>query len=450
MCSARRARSRGSEAAWEHVSWLLDWGSLLLLGGCVLAAMAVDAQISRAASITVEVRDAVTQAPLSGINVELGRRHSAGWSLVRFNSTSAVGTVQFSDLSGGTFTLLLQDFTGAYPWCYSPNAFTRAEATLIVLDDATDYTAVADLSPAGHVAGVVTDEAGAPLENIRIHVGHIVDMQGQGGQGWTAADGSFDIGGLLPAPDWKLYFEDTEHEDYIYQWWDSQRFYEDAAPVPIYGGQTTSVAVTMQKSAHIAGVITTRFGLRCRDVAAEAFRLSESGRWESWSGEGCHEDGSFRIFHLPPGKYIVAFWDTDRPDNKRYYPDTALRSQAKVITLGSGETVNLREVVWNDTWRPTPEAPEAEVVDQGEIADVRMRIKDPRPGGPTADVTIKVQTRGGKLVKTVVLPRRAVNRWLHGRFVADLPRGAYRFSVLATDCGGNRQTRPAVNFLRVR
>jgi hypothetical protein len=43
-----------------------------------------------------------------------------------------------------------------------------------------------------------------------------------------------------------------------------------------------------------------------------------------------------------------------------------------------------------------------------------------------------------------------VNTWLHGRFLCDLPRGLYRYSVCARDSGGNRETRPAVNTLRVR
>jgi 5-hydroxyisourate hydrolase-like protein (transthyretin family) len=421
-------------------------GLLVLVICCAVAALVVGAAPARAGSISLHVQDAASGAPIAGIiHVEVGRHHSAGWSLVRFNSTSATGDVQFLNLPAGTYTLLLEDSTDRYPRCFWPLSFTRATATRIVLDDDTDYAGVADMTLAGHIGGVVRDDEGNPLGGISIGAVH----EGQGGSGKTAADGTFDVGGLLPASDYIMCFEDTENEDYIYQWWPDQRFSEDAKHVSVSTGDTTPIEVTMHKSAHFTGVITTRFGVPARNVAVSAFKRTADG-WENWSGECCHTDGTFRIFHLPPGEYRVAFWDTDRYEHKRWYPDTALPSEAKVFTLGPGETMELRDTVWNDTQRPTPSAPDAEVVEQGETADVRMCVRDPRPFGPRADVTIKVRTGKGKLVKTVVLPRRAVNRWLHGRFIADLPRGVYRFSVYVRDSGGNRETRPAVNTLRVR
>lgn len=421
---------------------------VLLLACCAPTALAAGAQPARAASISVQVRAADTLLPLAGIRVDLYQSMPWGWGGDwRYGYSDAVtGGVRFDGLVAGTYVLESRDPASAYASSCWSDAFTRAEAKKIVLAADTVYAADVRMLRAGRVAGVVTDEYGTPLGGISLWVG----MEGQAGTGRTAADGSFDIGGLLPGAAWKLYAEDTENEDYVYQWWDGQRVVEDATPLSVASGQTTTVAVKMLTSAHIDGTITTRFGLPARDVAAQAFRLGDDGRWVAWSGECCHEDGSFRIFHLPAGTYIVAFWDTDRPSHKRYYPDTALRSEATTFTLAAGETIDLHEVVWNDTQRPTPAAPDAEVVDQDETADVRMRVNDPRPFGPRADVTIKVRTRGGKLVKTVVLPRRRVNTWLHGRFLCDLPRGQYRYSVYARDSGGNRETRPAVNTLRVR
>jgi hypothetical protein len=428
-------------------------GLLLLLCSCVLTAMAVAAQTSSAASITVNVRAADTQSPLSGIRVDLYQAMPWGWGGDwRYGFSDALsGSVRFDDLAAGTYTLGLRDATQAYASCYWSDAFTRVEATHIVLDVDAVFTADVELAPAGHIAGVVTDADGAPLEGIYLHAGHIRDMDGQASTGVTAADGSYDLGGLLPADDWVLYLEDVENEDYIYQFWDGARVYEDATQVAVTSGRTTTVDVRMQKSATISGVVTTRLGLPCYRVAVQAFARTESGGWVDVSGVCCDAEGRFTIRQLPPGRYSLAFWSTERfGENRRYYPDTALRSQAKIFTLGYGQAIDLREVVWDDVRKPTPEAPEAETVARGGTAKVLLRVKDPRPGGPTADVTIKVRTRGGKLVQTVVLPRRTVNRWHSGRFVCRLPRGAYRFSVYAVDLGGNRQTRPAVNSLRVR
>ena len=178
-----------------------------------------------------------------------------------------------------TYRLELHDATGAYASCYWSDAFTRAEATHIVLGADTVFTADAELSPAGHIAGVVTDPDGVPLEGIYLHAGHIRDMDGQASTGVTAVDGSYDLGGLLPADDWVLFLEDVENEDYIFQFWDGASVYEDATPVAVTSGQTTTVDVRMQKSATISGVVTTRLGLPCYRVAVQAFARTALGGW---------------------------------------------------------------------------------------------------------------------------------------------------------------------------
>ena len=427
-------------------------GLLFLLLACILTAAAASAPPAPAASITVNVRAADTLLPLSGIRVDLYQAMPWGWGGDwRYGFSDALsGTLRIDGLAAGTYTLELRDATQAYASCYWSDAFTRSEATKIVLADDTAYSADVKLPLAGRIAGVVTDESGTPLKGILVnaHNGH--DSDGQGAGVLTAADGSYAIGGLLAAQNWVLFLEDQENEAYIYEFWSGARVYEDATPVSVGSGQTTTIDVAMRKSATISGVITTRLGLPCQNVVAAVYARTPSGGWVDFSGECCHTDGTFRACQLPPGRYSVAFFSTHALEQKRYYPSTALRSEAKIFTLGYGEAVDLHEVVWNDTSKPTPEAPDAEIVARGSTANVLYRVKDKRPGGPTADVTIKVRTRGGKLVKTVVLPRRKVNRWLSGRFACDLPRGSYVFSVYAVDLGGNRQTRPAVNTLRVR
>ena len=102
-----------------------------------------------------------------------------------------------------------------------------------------------------------------------------------------------------------------------------------------------------------------------------------------------------------------------------------------------------------DTRRPTPRATVRARAVHGRIATLRFKVIDPRPGSPTASVVITIRNAAGRTVKTLRLPRRAVNTALRARFRCTLAPGRYRFSVSATDAAGNRQTTVAGNTMLV-
>ena len=88
-------------------------------------------------------------------------------------------------------------------------------------------------------------------------------------------------------------------------------------------------------------------------------------------------------------------------------------------------------------------------VTRGHKASLAYYIRDARPGSPTADVTIRVRTAAGQLVRKLVESAAPVNKRLVAHFVCRLPAGRYRFSVSATDAAGNAQSRVASNTLSV-
>jgi hypothetical protein len=103
-----------------------------------------------------------------------------------------------------------------------------------------------------------------------------------------------------------------------------------------------------------------------------------------------------------------------------------------------------------DTLKPTPTAPRRASVARGRVATLWFRVADPRPGSPTATVTIKVKNRAGAVVKKRVLKSQRVNADHSCRFRCTLPKGKYRFYVYAKDTAGNTQTEVANNRLVVR
>jgi hypothetical protein len=135
------------------------------------------------------------------------------------------------------------------------------------------------------------------------------------------------------------------------------------------------------------------------------------------------------VDHSADGVHTILYRSTDNVGNVE---------KAHVCTVGI------------DTQRPTPLAPRSASVLRTHVATLHYQVEDPRPGSPTATVTIVVRNSRGAVVHRAVLPRRSVNSPLAYRFVCRLARGTYSFSVAATDAAGNRQTALAGNTLEVR
>jgi hypothetical protein len=102
-----------------------------------------------------------------------------------------------------------------------------------------------------------------------------------------------------------------------------------------------------------------------------------------------------------------------------------------------------------DTARPRTRAPFGATVRRGRTATLKYKVVDPRPGSPTANVTIRIETLAGKTVKWLRYRNKAVNKLLSARFVCRLAKRTYRFKVYATDQAGNWEARVGHNLLVV-
>jgi beta propeller repeat protein len=85
---------------------------------------------------------------------------------------------------------------------------------------------------------------------------------------------------------------------------------------------------------------------------------------------------------------------------------------------------------------------------RGKAATVRFRVRDNLSA--TADVTLVVKNRAGKVVKTVCVGTKKTNACVGKRFKADLKRGRYTVRVMASDLAGNWQRKAAAGVLVVR
>jgi hypothetical protein len=134
---------------------------------------------------------------------------------------------------------------------------------------------------------------------------------------------------------------------------------ERGTPVDLPAGQTIEkVAIALPRGSVIAGRIVDEFGepLTGAQVAVLRYAYVNGTRQLSPAGliDRTDDQGSFRVFGLPPGDYYVTatlrddrgprrFQDDDAPSSgyaPTYYPGTTSAGDAQRVTVNLGEEVN--------------------------------------------------------------------------------------------------------------
>jgi len=115
---------------------------------------------------------------------------------------------------------------------------------------------------------------------------------------------------------------------------------------------------------------------------------------------------------------------------------------------GTGLTSTMQVQI--DATAPTTRGLAAASVTRGGTAKLKYRVDDPRPGAPTAKVTIKIKNSRGKVVKTLAAGNKAVNTAFTVSFKCTFAKGKYSFFVYATDAAGNVQSKVGSNKLTVK
>ncbi len=117
---------------------------------------------------------------------------------------------------------------------------------------------------------------------------------------------------------------------------------------------------------------------------------------------------------------------------------------------GSGAAVALSDTIGLDTVHPKTFAPRGVTVRRGRTAALPYVVRDAPPCGPTANVTVRVTTFSGKVVKQLLRPGQKIGVLHSAAFRCWLAKGTYRFSVYARDTAGNKQSRIGAQLLTVQ
>lgn len=154
-------------------------------------------------------------------------------------------------------------------------------------------------------------------------------------------------------------------------------------------------------------------------------------------------------FSLDDGETYTA-WEPLSDVVRVPLPDGDGRYRIAILfrTAGGSELGPVTVTVRVDTKAPRARTMGKTRVKRGRKARLSFRVRDNL--SPTADVTVRIRDRRGKVVRSLRVNDARTGRRLAVTFRCKLKRGQYRYSVRATDRAGNRQTRAVTARLTVR
>ena len=213
----------------------LPAGGLAHIKGAESHAVSLDVSMPRGGTVSGQVTDDVTGAPIGGICV------SGPGPKIAY--TDASGNYTVTDVPSGQFWVTFTDcgsgVSGSeYAKEYYHHAATSSEATEVAVTAPSNTVVNETLIQSGSISGTVTDAAtGAPLSGVNVWVWHHGAWTGVGVR--TGTDGSYVITGLLPEQDYAIQFFDY-NDHYARQWWNGQASQDQAQPVAVTSNNTTT------------------------------------------------------------------------------------------------------------------------------------------------------------------------------------------------------------------
>lgn len=254
-------------------------------------------------SITGHVYEADGTTPIDNLRVwaedyDTGESHAG-------IETGPDGSYTLTDLSSGDYRV------GTCPSCtgqtYVPEYYHESprhhEANRVTVTEPGTTTGIDfTLDPAGIVTGRVTEEGGAPIENLHIAAIRVSDDAWFGGPN-TDASGYYTFT-EVPATDVYIYAcSGCNDHPYVDEYYDDSLNKDGATVLSISAGITTpNVDFALTVGGSISGYVRDEHGAPIADanVHADDFDGNQWGR-----GTNTQADGSYTITGLPSGDYRV-------------------------------------------------------------------------------------------------------------------------------------------------
>jgi molybdopterin-binding protein len=336
---AGREADDGPGAAWTRLVVLL--GAICLLLPLALAsASAANAETG----IAGRVSDAVTKAPIAGIEVcafDLEAQPlSEGLPDLACATTGASGEYVIDNLRSGEYEV---EFASPergglnYVTQYYDGKASFGEATLVVVVAGRTTSEIdAEMREGGKISGEVTDaSSGAAIGNVEVCAFSLTGPSFR--CGLTEASGKYTITALATG-EYYVSFSSFLAGNYVPQYYEDASSLRGATLVSVTAGSTKSeVDARLVPGANISGRVTSAATgapiKRAKVCALASFtELEENCVFTTASGE-------YKISELAAGAYAVKF-DAEPNFPIQYYNGKLSYSTAERVTLAAGATAS--------------------------------------------------------------------------------------------------------------
>ncbi|MBS2936167.1 carboxypeptidase regulatory-like domain-containing protein [Nocardioides sp. J2M5] len=281
---------------------------------------------------------------VAGAEVTLYAGDWGDWYADQVVETGADGSYQLTGIAPGTYRLGFRDPTGDHATEYWSNWATLEDADdLYVAAGAALTGKTVVVTPAGHVTGSVSGDGGAPLADVAVTAyRHTYPWTATSwealGETVTAADGTYDLGGLSGGT-YRIGFDDTT-QTYLPEFWDDAATVAAGTDVVVREDQDTAIGdARLARGASIAGTVTGSGGVLA-DARVTAYAYDEAGGWwEPVSSTWTDESGDYRLGGLVADTYRVGFRSRDTGHLEEFWDDAATVEDATSIPVAAGADV---------------------------------------------------------------------------------------------------------------
>ncbi|GGU21611.1 carboxypeptidase regulatory-like domain-containing protein [Nocardioides albus] len=286
----------------------------------------VDAVMSAYGQITGRVTDA-GGSPIENAYASawVFDEESQEWDRARGASTGADGTYRLNVLEG-TYKVGYEAEEQGFLGEYYDDAATRDEATDVVVGSGTVSDIDAALDMGETISGTVTNEAGDPIDGIRVILYEPAGDWSALSDVSTDSSGRFTFRGLVAGGTYRVAFSGTG--------W-TKEFYADAASIEdatdvIAGesGPVDAVLASSKGAGSITGTVTDDGGQPVAGVSVEVYNADT---WEWIGSVHTAADGTYSFPDLSSGRYEVDFY---LEDDYLYAEDTY-----RFVDVSDGPTV---------------------------------------------------------------------------------------------------------------